>query len=1855
MFQVTIRDDEPLYPASSPNINGPPVDGHAYTPPSPSHLSDFDGQNAVGTWTLTAQDLTTNDPLCHFSATLRVFVDLVLDVEVTDSPCFNEARGEVAVTPQGGSGKYQVVSVSQSPTNDDLSGATAGSQGSSFIFTGVRAGSFSVTIQEIDDAVPAHGASARTTVFVGQATQLVADCTGETTAIDCYDGDTGTLTVGGLGESPPFCISSVTPSEGADYSQCTMTASSLRKRPEGGSYQITIRDKNLCSATCEYDPSSDANPLEEPPEFSLSLLDHQDETCMNANDGAISLNAQGGNGDTFHIVEDAAYSTTNCPLSGPLQACGLPSDTDVAVIVENNSGCKQTFTAKIDSTPDLRISDGEWIRRLSCRTDPTGTREYNVFGGPSNAAYAVTVTDPTGGDLSVSDYSGSNPAYSTFRISGLTFDSVVTLEILVLGSSPRCSTTVEIGPFTSPTVQASEVSKTKTCQSDSGADLASGSATYAFSATGIVSPQFQLELESGVGSPTLPEVGGDTMSTLEAGEYTVRYRETGSDCVSERITTVIETSPMIQYRVENQSCPPRSATSASVGILLTVLEGDGPYDFSLVSSTSQPNMFSSTNNELRIRKNLNSNEVYAIEFTITGKYCMATLTYADFLASNPYEDYDMEIQNNNLLCYSVPAETSYALSGSPSSTPNFRRATAQSLNGVPFSFRSPNSGPSANAQNGVDVWSAVDDVSYALVVEFDTLTTGGGRRCTKQFSYTVDSVPEITVSDNSGFVCSPSSNIINLNIAGGVPNNDDFVVNNLSPDNGATLDMVSGRHWTLTASKAEQYTMTVTQQGLSGSPSTCSVMHTVTVEPVSLHVSQVTQTPVCNSETVSIVVSVTGFDHPSRSYTLDAFSVIGSEEGVGPETSCTLIDSPDSNTCQVDGLMPGDEYDIVVHSDSPESCSLSTVFTPHNVQPIRLSEVAVTAASCVSPVGGPDGSVTLSFEGGYTSESVSLVGVDQDQTLDSCEGYSCQTAGPPGTVSIGLLAPGTYYYRVKDAAGCTFDGEVTIPAATLSVSGMDDISCYNILRAMAVVESSKSLSSEDLTLLVEPPVTVTGLTASGFEPGQEYSVKVTETATECESETFLYTAPDTYPEKPAMSPSEGSLGCGNSETELSLSCSSGDSCSLSFISGDGGLVRTSDTSVSMVRAGQYTLHIENSRGCTTTSLFTVTGTTPLVASVVGTAQGSCYGSFDGAAEIQAEGSSGSFVLDASSLACTYGGSGSCPTSSENISGSSFSAAQTSTITGLRVGGEYSIRVADETDTSCFSVVSFTVTPGNPVVFEAADYSCIDQPRILVSNINGGNGAPYTIHVICQDSGCSEVEITAIDEASAFVEGVPFDQELLITVNDKDNCFSEATRLSLSQPPAFEVDGYLTESEPTCFGARTAVVTLVGVEGGDHSNGDDYEVTSTFGVQPLGGLQFTGVSNDREYAVEVKTPRGCLYNTLVQSDGPGSMDFSVTDVRPPTCPRTADGQLTIVPSGQNGPFTLVSAVLIGEASIPSPIINDPAPFVVRQIAAHDYLVTISDANGCEYSETISPGGQYSLSGQAKDEIRCSGESSGRYQITVVQGTASGPFYTSLLPSDGPEIISEDSDSPGTFVLSNIRGGISFTFEVINGNGCSAVLDFEMSDPTRLQVDLSLESAITCQHGSNGALNVGAIGGTSSASGNPFAITIAPTDGLSVSSFQDDEAFRGFRISGMVARSYSGIIRDSLGCEAAYSFTMTEPELIVTTPAQSTVWQMYQTMPVQWTYIPDQFGNDLPATFEMVAADAVVTPEGPVDVNSALSTQYKSLPPAQSLLQGQGAEQGLAYKPHKLIPGYYYIVATVQGCPQQWFGTFKLDVR
>lgn len=812
-------------------------------------------------------------------------------------------------------------------------------------------------------------------------------------------------------------------------------------------------------------------------------------------------------------------------------------------------------------------------------------------------------------------------------------------------------------------------------------------------------------------------------------------------------------------------------------------------------------------------------------------------------------------------------------------------------------------------------------------------------------------------------------------------------------------------------------------------------------------------------------------------------------------------------TSTVTGLATG-TYTVTV-TDS-EGCATPVTATIAEPAPLNIVFDFQQNVSCF---GGNDGFVSAVASGGTPSYS-----------------FMWMPGGAPTNLISGLTA-GSYTLTVTDDNGCTLQNIaiITQPALLTVTPSSTPASCFEATDGSVSAIGAGGTAPYSFFWL---PGGMTGSTVDSLAAGT-YTVTITD-ANGC---TGTNTIVVNEPPEIILVTSTVNSNCGTASGQASVIASGGDGGPYTYLwSPTGG---TGSTATGLI-AAPYTVTVTDGSGCSNSQFANVSDNSGPVATIFDIIHVSCFGGSDGSASVGVAGGVGPFTY----LWTPSGGS-------------------STVATGL-TAGSYTVTVIDDNGCESNATTSPDITEPPPIVLAVSttEVSCFGGSDGTASVIASGGTPGYSY--LWLPGGSTGPTVSGLSASSYTVQ-----------VTDTNSCI-QTSPFTIIEPVA-PISVVMSSTLVSCFGGGDGTATAVASGGTAPYNyswmpgslagasigslaAGNYTVTITdingcvltdvvTVAQPTALALITGSNN-----ANCGTASGLAYVTA--SGGTGPYDYlwspgsSTNDTAVSLLPGTytvtvtdnngCNANITVMVNNNVGPTATITATTnvscfggsdgtatAGVSGGAGPFVYSWSPFggtapVATGLPAGQYIVTVTDMNGCISSDTTNPDVTEPppvVISLLTTNVSCNGGSDGTASSTIFGGT---PGYTYLW-------------SPGGAVTANVNslGDGTYTLQVTDANSCIATSIFSITEPTPVTVSISFSSPVSCFGGANGSATASGSGGT------PFYTYSWSGSGGS-----------GSTATGLIAGTYTVTATDTEGCTATTTVVITEPAFALTATASGT---------------------------------------------------------------------------------------------------------
>jgi gliding motility-associated-like protein len=501
-----------------------------------------------------------------------------------------------------------------------------------------------------------------------------------------------------------------------------------------------------------------------------------------------------------------------------------------------------------------------------------------------------------------------------------------------------------------------------------------------------------------------------------------------------------------------------------------------------------------------------------------------------------------------------------------------------------------------------------------------------------------------------------------------------------------------------------------------------------------------------------------------------------------------------------------------------------------------------------------------------------------------------------------------------------------------------------------------------------------------------------------------------------------------------------------------------------IPSGTYTVTVTDGNGCNTSTPISISQPAAAInASTTVTGTVSCFSGNNGAIDLTVTGGTTPYSYLWSTGANT-----------EDVSGLS---AGTYTVTVTDVNGcTYSI---SEVISQPVGALSTNINISPPV-------SCFGGSNGIVDITVSGGTAPYNY---VWSTGATTQDITGMP-AGVYT----------ITITDQNGC-NAILSTTITQPPTPLLGTAITAQDVLCTNGNTGSVDLT-VTGGTPPY--TYVWNNGFVSEDLSNMQ-AGT-----YNVTITDVNGCVTNASATINEPAASLFSAAILNQAvSCNGGGDGSINLIVSGGTVPYSYSWS-------------NGITTQNISGLAANLYTVTVTDANGCISTDTLTitqPVAPVSIASTTVQNVNCFGDNTGSINLNVTGGTS--PY--SYLWSNGSTTQNINSITSGTY-----------TVTVTDANGCITSSTSLISQPALpLSSTAFADPNVYCYGDSTGSANLTISGGT-----GPYTFlwnTGATTEDI-------------FNIP---AGSYTVVITDANGCTDNQTVSVNQPSLPLGTAVPSAV--------------------------------------------------------------------------------------------------------
>ncbi|MDR7369844.1 T9SS type B sorting domain-containing protein [Flavobacterium aquidurense] len=848
--------------------------------------------------------------------------------------------------------------------------------------------------------------------------------------------------------------------------------------------------------------------------------------------------------------------------------------------------------------------------------------------------------------------------------------------------------------------------------------------------------------------------------------------------------------------------------------------------------------------------------------------------------------------------------------------------------------------------------------------------------------------------------------------------------------------------------------------------------------------------PISIIEEKGPVISSIDFNNQCTATSSSKFLITVNATGLAP-----LTYSIDGNNFQTDNffnVIPG-SYTVTVKDKNGCPAVATTPITVYR----KLTAILDVKELDCSPT-TPDATVTIDADGGKPGYTYAY----------STNGGTSYSTMPSNVYTTST--PGTFFFKVTDANGCTFETSTTInsksnPSLTFNKS---QITCnggtgsVQLFAAGGVpgytfsddgvlytgISSYDNLAAGDHTFYVKDSKQCVGSVLINFANPAPVNATVTETPFSCSLTNTKVQG------KVTINPPTGGI-IPNTYT-------------YSF---NGSSVYTSNNVLLFDDNGSdqpYTYSVKDANGC----LFSGSGTLhalnpPKIVSIVSSPI-LCLPTASQNSTITVTASNGVGTL-------AY----------EILSGPviNTTGAADGKFTGL-TPGSYSFKVTDDND--CFVIGSGTVLNKSQIAVTATKVNDID----CNANSNGaikyevsGFTTTYSYTVNGAAGG------TAQNATSFTLSNLPGTTTYNVVFTDDFTKCVVPTSITITKPASLTLN-IVSNVNANCGKATSTVTVVAGGGTGTYQYAildKDFEFTGTpvYGGSATFNINSNNGANP-DWVIFVKDANGCTakLNVTVATDPLPSVNATVNN----QCGVTGNN-FKIVASGSGGVAPYTYTINTGVA---------PSPADTFTVGPGTYIITVKDANNCPATVSVTVNEPMSAGAVKKKDITCAAPAEALIEVSVLGGKAPYSYRVKIgagtysgvpipFPVAGNKFTYTTPSTPLPLT------GTTYEFEISDSNGtvCTTVTNVITTTTPATVTATATKVEPTCNGFDDGSVEVNGTAGVS-----PFTYALVP-NGTAIA---DTDFDTNNQFGMLTAGKYDYQVKDAKGCVSALqSITLIDP--------------------------------------------------------------------------------------------------------------------
>jgi gliding motility-associated-like protein len=360
-------------------------------------------------------------------------------------------------------------------------------------------------------------------------------------------------------------------------------------------------------------------------------------------------------------------------------------------------------------------------------------------------------------------------------------------------------------------------------------------------------------------------------------------------------------------------------------------------------------------------------------------------------------------------------------------------------------------------------------------------------------------------------------------------------------------------------------------------------------------------------------------------------------------------------------------------------------------------------------------------------------------------------------------------------------------------------------------------------------------------------------------------------------------------------------------------------------------------------------------------------------------------------------------------------------------GTYTVTATD--GNNCTTTASFTITQPDS----------ISIPAFTIDSTSCFNGSDGNISIVASGGSGSFSYLWSNGQTSSVANNLAAGS-YNVTITDANSCTLVRT-FSVKQPLPIQVT--LLADSALCNGSNTGKITAAS-SGGKPNYAYSWSNGQT--SNPLINLAAGS------YTLTLSDSKNCTATAATTVSEPTLLTIVNPVVTNVKCKGGNDGSITVNASGGLPPYNFGWS-------------NNQLGNTAAQLSTGNYSVVVADKNNCTALQTIfvdEPSSAVAISSVVTDSVLCFGGSDGAATVTAIGGTGNYNY-------------SWQNNNSTTNIASGFTEG-SYTVQVTDGNGCSAIQTFDIVQPAQLILQIANKKNPTCNGGADGVIEIIANGGS-----------------------------------------------------------------------------------------------------------------------------------------------------------------------------------